>query len=151
VFLRRSSSANAGDDPVPRGVAGCRGGDVERQLRGVDTVPNLVICKLGDAGRITIDGRGPGAHVIGDVFGYFGADGRRLRTLPPARVLDTREGFGAARQPVGAESIRLVVGGQAQVPVGANSVVLNVTATNVAGPSFVTVWPDGRHSPARAT
>ena len=59
-----------------------------------DTVPNLVICKLGDGGRITINGRGPGTHVIGDVFGYFGANGRRLRTLPPARLLDTGEGFG---------------------------------------------------------
>ena len=112
-----------------------------------DTVPNLVICKIGDGGRITIDGRGPGAHVVGDVFGYFGADGRRLRTLPPARLLDTREGVGASRRPVGTESIRLVVGGQAQVPAGANAVVLNVTATNVSGPSFVTVWPDGESQP----
>jgi hypothetical protein len=113
-----------------------------------DTVPNLVICKIGDGGRITIDGHGPGAHVIGDVFGYFGADGRRLRTLPPQRVLDTREGLGADLRQVGpGDAIRLVVGGQAQVPVGAAAVVLNVTATNVAGPSFVTVWPDGEPQP----
>lgn len=112
-----------------------------------DTVPNLVICKIGDGGRITIDGRGPGAHVIGDVFGYFGANGRRLRTLPPARVLDTREGLGAALQPVGAAPIRLVVGGKAQVPANASAIVLNVTATNVSGPSFVTVWPDGETQP----
>jgi uncharacterized protein (DUF1501 family) len=112
-----------------------------------DTVPNLVICKIGDGGKITIDGRGTGTHVLGDVFGYFGADGRRLRTVPPSRVLDTREGLGAALQPVGAAPIRLVIGGQAQVPADANAVVLNVTATNVRGPSFVTVWPDGETQP----
>ena len=35
------------------------------------------------------------------------------------------------------------IGGQPPVPADATAVVLNVTATNVAGPSFVTVWPDG--------
>ena len=130
---------------TPTGQAAATTSNVNFGAR--DVVPNLVICKIGDGGRITIDGRGTGSHVVGDVFGYFGADGRRLRTLPPARLLDTREGVGATRRPVGAESIRLVVGGQAQVPAGANAVVLNVTATNVSGPSFVTVWPDGESQP----
>jgi len=130
---------------TPTGQAAATTSNVNFGAR--DVVPNLVICKIGDGGWITIDGRGTGAHVVGDVFGYFGADGRRLRTLPPARLLDTREGVGASRHAVGAESIRLVVGGQAQVPAGADAVVLNVTATNVSGPSFVTVWPDGESQP----
>ena len=33
------------------------------------------------------------------------------------------------------------------MPTDAAAVVLNVTATNVAGPSFVTVWPDGEDQP----
>ena len=33
------------------------------------------------------------------------------------------------------------------MPAGADAVVLNVTATNVSGPSFVTVWPDGESQP----
>jgi hypothetical protein len=48
---------------------------------------------------------------------------------------------------VGAAPIRLVVGGQAQVPQNAAAVVLNVTATNIRGSSFVTVWPDGESQP----
>jgi uncharacterized protein (DUF1501 family) len=112
-----------------------------------DTVPNLVICKLGDGGRITIDGHGIGAHVLADVFGYFGSDGRRLTTLPPQRLLDTREGLGAPLAQVGGGSIELQVGGRGRVPTGAAGVILNVTATNVTGPSFVTVWPNGEQQP----
>jgi uncharacterized protein (DUF1501 family) len=110
------------------------------------TVPNLVICKLGDGGRVTIDGLGPGAHVIGDVFGYFGAGGDRLRALPPRRLLDTRDGVGAPTAPV-SSSIRVPIAGRGQVPFDATAVVLNVTATNVSGPSFVTVWPEGEPQP----
>ncbi len=112
-----------------------------------DTVPNLVICKVGDLGRVTVDGLTSGAHVLGDVFGYFGSGGSKLRTLPPRRLLDTREGNGAPVGPVGAASIRLPVGGRAQVPVHATAVALNITAANVTGPSFVTVWPDGEQQP----
>jgi hypothetical protein len=112
-----------------------------------DTVPNLVICKLGGDGRVSVQGAGAGAHVIGDVFGYFGASGQRLVTLPPSRLLDTREGWGAPKAQVGGESIQLPVGGRARVPINAAGVILNVTATNVTGPSFVTVWPNGEGQP----
>jgi hypothetical protein len=112
-----------------------------------DTVPNLVICKLGDGGRISVAGNGSPAHVLGDVFGYFGPSGRQLRTLPPKRLLDTREGFGAPKAVVGGGSIRLRVGGRGGVPDDAAAVVLNVTATSVAGPSYVTVWPEGEPQP----
>jgi hypothetical protein len=44
-------------------------------------------------------------------------------------------------------SIRVPIAGRGQVPFGATAVVLNVTATNVAGPSFVTVWPEGEPQP----
>lgn len=73
-----------------------------------DTVPNLVICKLGDGGMISVDGVGAGAHVIGDVFGYFSSSGGPLRTVPPRRLLDTREGTGASKAPIGpARGVRL--------------------------------------------
>jgi uncharacterized protein (DUF1501 family) len=112
-----------------------------------DTVPNLVMCKLGDGGRISVVGNGTPAHVLGDVFGYFGSSGRRLRTLPPARLLDTREGFGAPKALVGAGSIRLPVTGRGRVPDDAVAVVLNVTATSTTGPSYVTVWPEAEPQP----
>ncbi len=114
-----------------------------------DTVPNLVITKLGAGGQITVDGFGTGAHVLGDVFGYFGPTGSLMRTVAPKRMLDTREGLGAAKaKVVGEESIRLAIGGLARFPRDARAVILNVTATNVDGPTFVTVWPDGEDMPA---
>jgi uncharacterized protein (DUF1501 family) len=113
-----------------------------------DVTPNLVICKIGAGGQITLDGFGTGAHVLGDVFGYFSSGGSQLRALAPQRVLDTREGIGAPVGRVGPTSvIRLPVSGRARVPAGAAAVVLNVTATNVDGPTFVTVWPAGTPRP----
>jgi len=111
------------------------------------TTPNLVICKVGNDGKITIDGHGT-THVIGDVFGYFATSGQQVRGVPPARLLDTRYGIGAPLAPLlPGSSISAGVGGMPPVPTTATAVVLNVTATNVAGPSFVTVWPDGEDQP----
>jgi uncharacterized protein (DUF1501 family) len=114
-----------------------------------DVVPNLAVCKLSSEGTVIVDGVGSGAHVFGDVFGYFGGTGTsQLRTIAPARLLDTRIGQGAPAGPVsGSSSARLVVAGQGSIPAEATAVVLNVTATNVRGGTFVTVWPDGEGQP----
>ncbi len=116
-----------------------------------DTVPNLVICKIGDGGKITIDGRGSGMNVIGDVFGYFGSTGERLRAMPPSRVLDTREGIGADQGQIGPErDVQLVMAGRNGIPEGATAVVLNVAATNVTERSFISVYPFGEDHPGTA-
>ncbi len=116
-----------------------------------DTVPNLVICKIGDGGKITIDGRGAAMHAVGDVFGYFGADGERLRAMPPRRVLDTRDGTGAAAGPVTPKrSLKLALAGRDGIPSGATAVVLNVAVTNVAARSYLSVWPYGEDHPGTA-
>jgi hypothetical protein len=82
------------------------------------------------------------------VYGYFGAAGSSVRTIPPDRLLDTRVGTGAPQVPVaGATTARLVVAGQGLIPANATAVVLNVTATNVASASYVTVYPDGQVEP----
>jgi Protein of unknown function (DUF1501) len=112
-----------------------------------NTVPNLVICKIGPDGLVNIDGFGNGAHVLGDVFGYFGGTGSLMRTVAPKRMLDTREGLGAPKEQVGADPIQLSIGGLSIFPRNARAVIMNVTATNVTGPTFVTVWPDGEDMP----
>lgn len=115
---------------------------------GGDTVPNLTICKLGAGGKVTLDGVGGNRHVLADVFGYFTSNGDRLRATPPRRVLDSREGKGAPRRPIGPDhSIVLKVAGSGTVPANASAVVMNVTATDVTGPSYVTVWPNGEADP----
>src|SRR5690606_3731007 len=95
-----------------------------------DTVPNLAIVQLGENGHLMLDGAGAGKHAIGDVFGYFGPEGDRLRAISPARLLDTREGLGAARTPLGpGDAVHLQVAGRGGVPDTATAVVLNVAAT----------------------
>lgn len=112
-----------------------------------DTVPNLAICKLGTGGKVTISGAGGNRHVLADVFGYFTSNGDQLRATPPRRVLDTRYGLGA-EGPVGpGRPVVLTLGGSGAVPPTATAVVMNVAATEVAGLSFVSVWPYGEDDP----
>ena len=69
--------------------------------------------------------------------------------VPPQRVLDTRLGLGAPVGKVAAGgTLDLTLGGVANVPTtGVVAVALNVTATESAGPGFVTVYPTGRSRP----
>jgi uncharacterized protein (DUF1501 family) len=113
-----------------------------------DTVPNLAICKLGTGGKVTISGAGGNRHVLADVFGYFASNGDQLRATPPRRVLDTRYGVGSDQGPVGpGRPVRLALGGSGAVPATATAVVMNVAATEVAGLSFISVWPFGEDRP----
>src|SRR5664280_2530649 len=69
-------------------------------------------------------------------------------SLNPARVLDTRGGFGAAGPVPANGSISVQITGAAGVPAtGASAVVLNVTVTSPAGNGFITVYPDGTSTP----
>jgi hypothetical protein len=76
-------------------------------------------------------------------------------TLTPARILDTRDGTGAPRAPLGpggnlAAALTLQVTGRGGVPAsGVTAVVMNVTVTNTNTPqsSFLTVWPTGEAQP----
>ncbi|MDQ6726361.1 MAG: peptidoglycan recognition protein family protein, partial [Actinomycetota bacterium] len=76
--------------------------------------------------------------------------GATYHPLSPVRVLDTRNGTGAAAAPVGpGATIDLKVAGVGGVPAsGVAAVVLNVTAADVTAPlSFLTVWPKGATRP----
>ncbi|MEU8759364.1 hypothetical protein [Streptomyces sp. NPDC048659] len=95
-----------------------------------------------------LDGVGPARGAQG----VFDVKGSSLSTLPgtytpvtPTRLLDTREGLGAAKAKVGPNgTVRLKVAGAAGVPAeGLTSVVLNVTATNATADGFVSVYPSG--------
>jgi hypothetical protein len=63
--------------------------------------------------------------------------------LPPQRLLDTRTGLGAPRQPIGPGLVRrLVVAGRGGVPAtGVAAVVLNVTVTNPTSSGYLSVFP----------
>src|SRR5439155_516861 len=73
----------------------------------------------------------------------------RFTPLPPARVLDTRNGTGAPQAQVGpAKSIDVQVTGVGGVPSsGVAAVVLNVTVTQATAGSYLTAYPTGTAVP----
>ena len=120
--------------------------------RAGDTVANLVVVKVGSGGKVNLYSSGS-AHVIADVAGWYGADGSTpvgtYTELAPSRILDTRTGNGAPPAKLGAgATLRLQVTGRGGIPGGAvGAVVLNVTATEPSGVSFLTAWPGGTGRP----
>jgi uncharacterized protein (DUF1501 family) len=114
-------------------------------VRG-QTIPNLVLAKLGTDGRIGLFNASGSTHLIGDVVGYFvESGGSGMVALAPTRILDTRGGAPGA---IGAaKSIELQVAGRSGVPTGAQAVVMNVTAIDPTAAGYMTVWPAGETMP----
>ncbi len=113
------------------------------------SVPNLVIVKVGAAGRVNVTNDLGSAHCIVDVVGYFRTTaGNRLQPVSPFRALDTRNGTGGRTGPIGPNSsYDVMVRGVGGVPAGADSVVVNVTAVGPSANSWATVWPTGAARP----
>jgi hypothetical protein len=111
------------------------------------TVPNLVVVKVGAGGVVNLFNGGGTLDIVADVQGYYGPDagpgGAGYVAVTPARVLDTRIGVGAptARLASGA-TLALHAAGAGGVPAtGVSSVVLNVTAVSPAAPGWLLAWP----------
>ncbi|MEO6571755.1 MAG: hypothetical protein ABIO83_09425, partial [Ilumatobacteraceae bacterium] len=115
------------------------------------TSANLVIMPLGPDGKLRLYTL-TSTHLLGDVMGYFTdgtapvtTDGLFVPTAP-TRVFDSR-----ADQPVpgpkgfvGADStVEFLAAGVGPIPADAAAVMFNITATQSAGPNFVTGWPTG--------
>ena len=112
------------------------------------TVPNLVVAKLGDGGRVSLFNSAGSTHLIADVLGCFrpGA-GSRLTPVAPARLLDTRSD-GGGPNPVGQTPLVLAVLDRGGVPPnGVTAVILNITATEGTNNGYVTVYPTGQDAP----
>ncbi len=113
------------------------------------TVPNLVIGRIGASGAVNFYNNAGKVDLIGDIVGYYreGVD-VGMTGITPARLLDTRNGTGGRTGPLlGGEKVDLRVAGVKGVPTDATAVVLNVTATETWGNSFLTVWPQGEARP----
>ncbi|MFD6968483.1 hypothetical protein [Streptomyces sp. NPDC059949] len=66
----------------------------------------------------------------------------------PTRLLDTRNGTGAAQGKVAPYgSTRVKVGGNGAIPEGVTAVALNVTVTNTTSAGHVTAFPEGTERP----
>ena len=112
------------------------------------TVPNLVISKLGTGGKVSLFNSTGSTHLIADVLGYFRVgSGAQLIAMTPARLLDTRTDGGASH-PVGQTPLVLPILGRQGIPsTGVVGVVLNVTATEPTINGFVSVYPNGEALP----
>ncbi|MEV4612854.1 N-acetylmuramoyl-L-alanine amidase [Kitasatospora sp. NPDC049258] len=114
------------------------------------TIPNLVVVPVIN-GKVDLYNNDGTVHLIADITGYYSPNGTsKLVTAGPARLLDTRDGTGGTTGKVGAgQSIPLKIAGAdlgdgRKVPADVTAVVLNVTATDPTGNSFVAVYPDGQ-------
>src|ERR1035437_9204600 len=118
------------------------------------TVPNLVIAPVRAGGKGDLyNGSNGTVQLLADVSGYYlsgapavpGAFG----SLAPSRLLDTRDGAGAAAAPVAAGgTVALQVTGRGGVPAsGVSAVVLNVTVVDPTGLGYVTAYADGATRP----
>ena len=117
------------------------------------TVPNLVVVKVGTDGRVNLFNNAGATHLVADVAGWLGVDtpgpGGALTPLAPNRILDTRTAVGAPAAAVGPGStLSLQVTGRGGIPAsGVSAVVLNVTVTEATAASFLTAWPAGEARP----
>jgi uncharacterized protein (DUF1501 family) len=113
------------------------------------TVPNMVLAKVGAGGKVSIFNSSGDTHVVVDVLAYFSsAVSSKFVSLSPARVLDTREGTGAPRAQLGRGTLPLALAGRGGVPSsGASAVLLNVTAVAPTTGTYVTVFPSDRQRP----
>lgn len=120
-------------------------------------VPNLVIARVGDGGKVSIFNKNGSVDVVADVQGYYAAPatpppGAGYTGTSPVRILDTRNGTGVPGGFTGqlgtAGLLDLTVSGVGGVPANATAVVLNVTVADSPGPaSYLTVYPQGTPRP----
>ena len=113
------------------------------------TVPNMVLTRVGANGMISIFNNSGSTDVVVDVLGCFDADASgRYVALSPRRVLDTRDGLGAPLAQVGQTPLEVTLLGRGGVPTsGVSGVMLNVTAVTPTRETFVTVYPGGGDRP----
>jgi len=118
------------------------------------TVPNMVISKVGHEGKVSVYNAAGDVHTIVDVLGWFPV-GSGFEPLSPARLADTRPdavtadgqvaGVGAV---VGGTSLRVPIRGRGPVPAsGVGAVALNVTAIGGDEATYLTVHPGGTARP----
>jgi hypothetical protein len=122
------------------------------------TITNSVIVGVSAAGTVCIYTHAT-VDLVVDVAGHHPA-GASVVAVPPARVLETRstatsvtvDGESSAIGRRSADTVtELRIGGRAGVPVGAGSVVLNVTITEPVRAGFVSVYACGSARPNAAS
>lgn len=123
-------------------------------LLPAQTIPNLVVVKVGTSGKVSLYNALGSTDLIADVVGYFTTTSA-LTPLVPARLLDTRAGqatidgqFSGAGASGPFSQFDLTVAGRGGLPTsGVGAVILNVTATDPTAAGYITVWPSDATRP----
>jgi hypothetical protein len=114
-------------------------------------VANAAIVPAGNGGSIDVYASDTTQLVV-DINGYFAPPGTgalSLYTLPPCRVLDTRQPSGSP--PISGQiDVTVIASGCGSVP-SAHAYVLNATVVPTASLGFLTMWPQGTTRPVVAT
>jgi hypothetical protein len=122
-------------------------------VTGGQTVPNMVLARVGAGGKIRFYNYAGDVHLIVDVAGWFGTGGAHTNGsgftgVTPSRLLDSRNAIGGPKRPFAAGETRLLkVAGVGGVPSNAASVVVNITAANTTGWGYTTAFPAGSAVP----
>jgi uncharacterized protein (DUF1501 family) len=113
------------------------------------TVPNLVVARLGASGQVSIFNNTGSTNVVVDVLGAFGTGATsRFVSVTPSRALDTRDGIGGAAERIGRNERYLPLAGRCGVPAsGVGAVLLNVTLVEPSADTYLTVYPSTRPLP----
>jgi hypothetical protein len=114
------------------------------------TISNLVTVQVS-GGKVSFRNTSGGTvQVVADLAGFYGAAGNGFQPQTPVRVLDTRNGTGAAKAAVAAGGrVRLNLTGD--VPAGTTAVVLNVTVTGPRKAGWLAVIPDSPAVPGTSS
>ena len=108
-----------------------------------EDIPNTVIASPDQYGKLCLDSFTP-VNLIVDLSGWF-ISGDGLHTFTPQRAFDLRQ-TGLVITPDTPHAFQMT--GNFGIPTtGANSVVLNVTATGATAPGYITVWPCNQPQP----
>jgi alpha-tubulin suppressor-like RCC1 family protein len=108
-----------------------------------DIRANQVTVTLGTNRSVNLYNHVGAINLVADLAGYYSTGaGARFTSLPPNRVLDTREAGG----PVGPDAVR-VLDLVNRIPASATAVTFNLTATNPTGDTVITAWPAGANRP----
>ncbi|MFB6613601.1 PKD domain-containing protein [Streptomyces sp. NPDC085524] len=102
------------------------------------------------AHKITVTATDPARNVSATNSVDVVVAGSEFTPHAPARLLDTRDGTGAASaHPVGPyATTRVKIGGNGGIPAGVTSVALNITATNATNDGHIAAYASGKEKPA---
>ncbi|MEV1153781.1 right-handed parallel beta-helix repeat-containing protein [Micromonospora chokoriensis] len=112
-----------------------------------ETVPNQVTVPVRN-GSVMLRNAGSGTvHLVADLQGFYAATGSGFASVPPTRVLDTRDSGGA---PIPAKGTR-TLDFSGRLPATATAVVLSVVVTAPTTSGVLTVYPYGSVAPAASS